>query len=168
VTAKRVDLLLRERSVERLATELLEVLPGFRTDVLVLELVLDPLQPVGIVQLGNEALRMLANHSRCYFPRPIVDLEVSVERGAPQAEVYLRVFLEARILQRGVELLVADLRELRPHAEYATWSLLRSPLRKYVIWFARWAGERGEAWIRTYSRDVRPRKARGCLPRCDS
>jgi len=59
VTAKRVDLLLRERSVERLATELLEVLPGFRTDVLVLELVLDPLQPVGIVQLGNEALRML-------------------------------------------------------------------------------------------------------------
>jgi hypothetical protein len=55
---------------------------------------------------------MLHEPAGVILPRPLVDLKVSIERSAPQAELLLRPFLEARVLQRGVELLVADPRDL--------------------------------------------------------
>ena len=123
--AKRIELALRERSGERLPPQRLELRPSFGTDVLALELLFDPHEPVGVVELRDEALRMLREPAAVILPGPIVDLQVSIERGAPHAEPLLRVVLDARVLERGVELLVAHLRELRADSEVGDLEILQ-------------------------------------------
>lgn len=92
--AKRIELALRELAVERFAAQRLELLPRLGTDVRVFELLFDPHEPEGVVELGHEALRMLREPAAVILPGPIVDLKVSIECRAPQAEALLRILLE--------------------------------------------------------------------------
>src|SRR5439155_25613646 len=59
VLLELLDVLLRELPRERLPSQRFELLPCLRTEVLVLELSLDPHEAVRVGQLRDESLRML-------------------------------------------------------------------------------------------------------------
>jgi hypothetical protein len=73
---------------------------------------------------------MLRQPVAVLLPHPIVDLEVAIERRAAQPETLLRVIFESVVLQRAIELLVADHRELAADAEISDLDSLQVALQK--------------------------------------
>src|SRR6266542_1533542 len=125
--AELVDLALGELARERLLAQGFEFHPGLRLNVGVLELPLDPHQRVGVGELRYESLRVRRQPFAVRAAKPVVELQITIERCSLQAEPLGRVALHAVVLERAVELLVAHFGEQRRGTDVGDLHVLEVP-----------------------------------------